>query len=888
MALNQAGMGYIFTARDQATGVINRVGGAFDRQATRARLSSGVMQAAALGVGASVATMATGVGTLRGAFDLAEASSEFGQTMARVGALSQAGASDMRALRDRAIEAGIATQFSPTEAAQGLSELAVRGFDAQQSMQALGGALDLAAGGNIDVGLAAQSVGAALRVFGLQADQAGYATDRLLRIANVTALQHNELALALGTVSRGAAATGQSLEEMLPAIGLVRNTGVEASVAASSVSSALIFMARNSDQIRQRLGVNVTDAQGNFRDFLDVVQEAGTALGERFPNEAERAAVASELFGRFGLTAVTGITQQLSAGMRNARGEIVRGSDAIEHLRNTMRTADGAAEEFRRRMLDTFRGQRVLLQGTLQTLQVVLGEAFARAFRPFVAALTNLLNFFIRVFNAIPEEVGTAVAGIVLAIGALVTALGGLGIIGFSVALIIPFLKIMAITMGVILLATLPVVAAVAVLASGFIALGLAIRYNLGGIGDWLRNVFARVSLGFRALRELLTRGGFSKAVAGELGLAQNQGIRPFIVNLFALYARARRFFSGIQKGFNQAFAAGAPAARALVRALEQLGRQLGFIGEATEAGASTPMQRFMEVGMQVGRVVGRAIVIIIDGIRNVVQFAQGMVSQFQEWLPTLRLVWDALSSSVGRLVDALRKAFNMQETAAGQGREGMSVFRELGRVFVDLLVPALIFVASYIGVVIEVLAALVRAYTWTVDTISAGFSAVEGWVNRQVEAWYRFQDAVLGVAENVSRAILRMMQIVPAPVRQALGWGGAEQTMTSFVGGREQQRAALAQAEQLKAARRTGGAVPVAAQPAVGAAGEAAGGRMAEAARMAGGDREALRQAVGAMRLAAAQPIVVQVDGEAIARATRGGARTAAAGEFAPVGVED
>ena len=49
-------------------------------------------------------------------------------------------------LHDAAIDAGIATQFSPTEATVGLKELAQAGFNAQESMKLLIPVLDLAGG----------------------------------------------------------------------------------------------------------------------------------------------------------------------------------------------------------------------------------------------------------------------------------------------------------------------------------------------------------------------------------------------------------------------------------------------------------------------------------------------------------------------------------------------------------------------------------------------------------------------------------------------------------------------------------------------------------------------------------------------------------------------
>lgn len=893
MALNQLGLGFVFTARDRATATIQRVGNAFDRQATRARLSSGIIQAAAIGIGASMAQMAAGLATLRGGFDIAREAGQAEMGLARVRAITRAGAEDMTRLRDAAIEAGIRTQFSPQEAIEGLQELGVRGFNATESIRGLNGVLDFAGGAQISVAQGAQTVGAALRVFGMQADQAGLAADRLLRISNLTALQGNELALALGNVSRGAGLTDQNMNEMLISMGLVRNTGVEASVAASSVSSGLIFMTRNAREIQRTLGVSVTEtlADGTIRmrDFLDVVLEASEAAGERFPDAAERGATWSRLFGRFGLTAANAIGTQLRNGVRNANGEIVRGADAIEYMRETMRGARGTAAEFRRTLLDTFEGQLILLRGTVQTLRVVLGEAFATAFRPFVTALTDTLNVFIRIVNGMPAPLKTAIAAIVLGIGALLTAFGALGAIGFSVALIIPFLKVIAITMGVILLATLPAIAAIGALTLAVVALVVAFRRDVGGIATFFRRVWGQISLGFRAIRELFARGGFSKEVSRELGLAENQGLRRFVINVFALGTRLRRFFTGVRRGFEEAFKSrGADAVRALIAAFRQLGRSLGFIDDAVDGVAGGSMQDFIDAGVRVGEYVARGLVIVIDVIRQLVNYWQGLVAGFREWAPVFRALFDALRESLGRLAEAFREAFGQAEVASGQGRDGQSVMRDLGTVVAHVVVPAIILMGSMLGAAIETLAFLVRAGTWANNVLRDLFQSLNEWINRQISAWIRFRQTVIETFDEIAGRALILVRMIPAPVRERLGLGGAEQ----FLAARTQARTNRVAQAAIKEQRRTAGEPAAAAQPSLVETVARRTGRTAELEGLrremasSGGAAAQLREAVGAMRLAAAQPINVQIDGETIARATRGGSRSAAAGEFAPVGV--
>jgi len=142
-----------------------------------------------------------------------------------VAAVSGASAVELQQLRDAAIAAGIATQFSPTEATLGLRELSPAGFSAQESMRLLIPVLDLAAGslGELSPQQAAGLASQAMKAFGISIDEALISVDRMLQAVNVFALNASELPLALGTASRGAQALHQSLSETLIALGLVKN-----------------------------------------------------------------------------------------------------------------------------------------------------------------------------------------------------------------------------------------------------------------------------------------------------------------------------------------------------------------------------------------------------------------------------------------------------------------------------------------------------------------------------------------------------------------------------------------------------------------------------------------------------------------------------------------
>jgi TP901 family phage tail tape measure protein len=113
------------------------------------------------------------------------------------------------------INAGIETQFSPTEAVIGLRELAQAGYNAQESIKLLLPVLDLAAGslGELTPQAAAGLAAQAMKAFGISLDDASSSVDRMLQAVNVFALNASELPLALGTASRGAQTLNQSLRK---------------------------------------------------------------------------------------------------------------------------------------------------------------------------------------------------------------------------------------------------------------------------------------------------------------------------------------------------------------------------------------------------------------------------------------------------------------------------------------------------------------------------------------------------------------------------------------------------------------------------------------------------------------------------------------------------
>ena len=315
-------MGLVFTARDLASATIARVERAFSRLDDRvgtggARIASTFGQ---LGAGLGLLTAgALGVG---GAFALADQAGKFEQAIAGVAAVSGASAAELEGLRRAALDAGIATQFSPTEATLGLRELAQAGYSAAESMQLLLPVLDLAAGslGELSPQAAAGLAAQTMKAFGLETGEASLAVDRMLQAVNVFALNAGELPMALGIASRGATTLNQSLSDTLVALGLVKNVVPGVERASTAVAVAMERLADPKVQKHLRgLGVQVLDAHGSFRSFLAVVGELVPALDRM--SEGRRSAFLLKTFGREALGGINAMLTQLTSGIRTQTGE---------------------------------------------------------------------------------------------------------------------------------------------------------------------------------------------------------------------------------------------------------------------------------------------------------------------------------------------------------------------------------------------------------------------------------------------------------------------------------------------------------------------------------------------------------------------------------------
>lgn len=246
-----------------------------------------------------------------------EVGSNFSSSMSEVQAISGASADDLARLEETAREFGATTVFSASESADALKYMALAGWSVDESIDALGGVLNLASASGMGLAQASDMVTDYLSAFGMEADEAGYFADLLAYAqsnANTTAEQLGE---AYKNAGANLSASGQDIETVTSLLASMANQGLKGSEAGTALSAMMRDITRSMEDGAISIGgtsIAVQDSEGNFRDLTDILADVERATIDM--GDAERA---NALYGVFTANSIKGVNLVLNEGVASAR-----------------------------------------------------------------------------------------------------------------------------------------------------------------------------------------------------------------------------------------------------------------------------------------------------------------------------------------------------------------------------------------------------------------------------------------------------------------------------------------------------------------------------------------------------------------------------------------
>ncbi|NEU29932.1 phage tail tape measure protein [bacterium LRH843] len=342
---------------------------------------------------------------------------DFEAQMDRVGAIAGATAGEMNALTDSALKLGADTSKSASEVAIAMEDMAAMGFNAVEIIGAMPGVISASEASGESLAIAAQTVAAALNVWGLEAAEASRVADVLAMAANMSAAGIGDMQLAFKYAGAPAAALGIELEEVAAAIGIMTDAGLDGSSAGTALRASLLALnnpAKAQEKIMKELGFSILDADGNAKSLSEMVGDLSKSLeGE---TEAQKVATLAKLVGT---EAVSGFLSLIKMGPEN-----------IDKMTESLENSAGASAETADKMKDNLKGALEELGGSIETAAIKIGNTLIPSIRKGAETVQGLVEKFTEL-SPVAQKTILGFAGIAAAAGPLLiiggTLMSGLG-----------------------------------------------------------------------------------------------------------------------------------------------------------------------------------------------------------------------------------------------------------------------------------------------------------------------------------------------------------------------------------------------------------------------------------------------------------------------------
>lgn len=470
--------------------------------------------------GTSMATT-FGVATLAiaGALGFAvKKAADFDTQIRKAGAIAGASAKELDAMKDAALSLGATTSESASSVAVAMTELAAKGFTANEAIAAMPGIIAAAEASGEDLALAADTVSSALNIFGLEAADSSRVADILAESANTSAAGIDSLGYVLKYAGAPAAALGISLEEVAAAAGIMADAGIDGSSSGTALRASLLALnnpAKAQAKIMAGLGFEMQDSEGKTKSLSQIVGDLTASMVGM--TEADKVATLAKLVGT---EAVSGFLALTKAGPAQ-----------IDKMSEALRNSAGASAEAAAQMKAGIGGALENLSGAFESLTITIGDQLVPYVQTAATALAGLAEKFTNLSDGTKKflVVGTAIAGIftaiVAAIGIVLMVVGGaitgltaiagaMGIAGGAAGLLSAAFAVL----------TGPIGIAVAAIA-GIIAV-LVLAYNkIGWFRDAINKAWASIKAGttiaFNAIKSAISTAMTAIVTFGQAQLAK-------------------------------------------------------------------------------------------------------------------------------------------------------------------------------------------------------------------------------------------------------------------------------------------------------------------------------------------------------------------------------
>lgn len=310
--------------------------------------------------------------------------------------------------------------FTMSEAADASLNFARQGFNAKQASDMLTPAMSLAAGTATDLASVTGGLGNALKMFGLESDQAAKTADILAKAqasANTTTQDLFDSMTQAGPI---AASVGWSVSDLATVTATLGNAGISGAEGGTALKTGLARLASPAKDARiwfNKLGLEIFDANGQMKSAADIQGQ----LHESFKklSDSEKLSAASAIFGKNQMSKWMALIQASPSDFKTLQSAIDNSSGSADSMANSLMSGVGGSLE--------------KLKSTWDVVKYDVGDTVGTVVKPLIDKVTDGLTAFSKMDDAQKKNIvrmlamAAAVGPVVLGIGKLVTTIGSIG-----------------------------------------------------------------------------------------------------------------------------------------------------------------------------------------------------------------------------------------------------------------------------------------------------------------------------------------------------------------------------------------------------------------------------------------------------------------------------
>lgn len=293
------------------------------------------------------------------------------------------GATDEEAqmLADSLRKAAENSVFGMQDGADAALNFARAGYTAKQSADMIAPSFSLAAGTATDLSTVTAGLSSTLKAFKEDSSQASVYSDIFAKAQAQANTTVTDLFDSMSKASSVFETAGWNVKDLAVATGVLGDAYISGSEAGNALKSGIANLSspsKNAAAWIERMGINVTKADGTYKSFAETQEILHNAFGKL--NDSEQISAATAIFGKFQMAKWLAI--------------IKRSPDDIKQMTNALDGATGSADGMADALMSGAGGAIEKLKSNWDIFKKTFGETLAPIITPLLEKVTELMQAF--------------------------------------------------------------------------------------------------------------------------------------------------------------------------------------------------------------------------------------------------------------------------------------------------------------------------------------------------------------------------------------------------------------------------------------------------------------------------------------------------------------